>query len=280
MIGGVLHLDLSSITALNNLLNILDKLKNYGLWIFKNKSKFKKSPYYFKKYHKHVTIYENGNGIIINSFDIVFNDFNSKRLERGINISDGKNSAGFESLKNMKNTPLNKRFDSYGFWVYSSDNIIQETKEEYWLDDDREQEDIFAKNNNKELRWVFKFNNSNIKLHKPYHVVYIISIPGMFPIKNGKLDFAEIDKNLFGEYSNSSIEIRTPTEQLEYTVSFYNGIELQIQPEAIFKPLGNKKDSYKSITKEYNIIYNKYMCYIKSPQLGSKLKVRWKFKGG
>lgn len=278
MIGGII-LNLSTI---NSALNIFDKVKNGALWLFKKRHQFKKSPYYFKNYHKHLTIYDNGNGIIINSFEIIFNsnDEDAKKLVRGINISDGKTTATFESLEKMKNISLKERFDKYGFWVYSDNNIIKEVKEEYWLDNDHEQEDIKAKNDPKELRWVFKFNNSKIELHKPYHVVYIISLPGMFPIKDGKLDFSELNTDNFDEYSNSILEIRTPTEQLAYTVSFYNDIDLQIEPEAIFKKMGNNKDSYPPISKEYNIIYKKYICYIKSPQLGSKIKIRWKFKGG
>lgn len=272
---------LPSISTISGLLNIFDKLKNYSIWIFKNRHKFKKSLFFFKNYHKHVTIYENGNGIVINSFDIVFNDTNCKKLARGINIDDGKISAKFKPLKEMRKTLLEERFDKYGFWVYSEHNIIKDVKEEYWLDDDKEEEDKIAKNNPKELRWVFTFNKSKINLHKPYHVVYIISIPGMFPIKDGKLDNTEINKDVFDEYSISSIETRTPTENLIYTLSFYNNISLQTEPEVIFKKVGNTdKNVYRPITNEYNIIYNKYMCCIKSPQIGSKLKIRWKFKGG
>lgn len=271
-------MSLTTITLFSNLLNIFDKIRNYCIWLFKNKAKFKKVPFYFKNYHKHLTIYDNGNSIIINSFDIVFNNNNFKKMVRGININDGKLSAEFPPLNKMEKVSLKERFDNYGFWVYSDNNIIEETKEEYWLDDDKEQEDITAKNNKKELRWIFKFNASKIELHKPYHVIYVMSVPAMFPITDGNIDFSEIDKNFFDEYSNSSIEIRTPIEDLKYTVSFYNSINLQTEPEAIFKTIGNGKDSYPSITKEYNIIYNKYICYIKKPQLGSKLKIRWKFK--
>lgn len=270
----------SNIASLNNLFSIFEKIKNNLEWIFKNKSKFKKSSYYFKNYHKHVTIYDNGSGIIINSFDIIFNNGESKKIHRGINISDGKNRAEFPPLETMQNTKLEDRFDNYGFWVYSDDNIIEEVKEEYWLDDDKEQEDILAKNDKKELRWIFKLNASKIKLHKPYHVIYVMSIPDMYPIKNGNIDFSEIDKASFNEYSNSGVEIEAPIERLQYTVSFYNSIKLQTDPEALFSTMGSGKNSNPSITKEYNIIYNKYISYIRSPQLGSKLRIRWKFTGG
>lgn len=263
----------------NIFLNIFDKFKNFLIWFFKHKSKFKKSPYFFRNYHKHVTIYDDGSGIIINSFDIIFNNTDSTKIVRGINISDGKMNAKFPSLNEMKKILLKNRFDNYGFWVYSDNNIIEEAKEEYWLDDDKEQEDTLAKNDPKELRWIFKLNGSKIELHKPYHVIYVMSIPGMQPILNGKLENSEIDSKFFDGYSSSSIEIKeTPIDHLKYTVSFYNSINLQTEPESFFKTVGSSKDSHLSITKEYNIIYNKYICYIKRPPLGSKLRIRWKFK--
>lgn len=265
---------------INILLNIFLNIKNLFIWIFKTKPKFKKSPYYFKDYHKHVTIYENGNGIVINSFDIVFNNKESKTINRGTNIADGKISAEFPALEEMKKIDIKDRFDKYGFWVYSDDNIIEEVKEQYWTDSDEEEEDIVAKKNNKELRWIFKLNMGKIKLHKPYHVIYVISIPGMYPVSNGEFDKSDIDLNNSDAYSPStSIEIRNPVDQCKYTVSFYQNIELKSEPQAIFKEIGSDKNSYPSVTKEYNIIYNKYICYIKRPQLGSALKLRWKFKG-
>ena len=264
-------MDLSN---MNILLNIIEKLKTFFVWIFKNKSKFNKAPFYFKTFHKHVTVYENGNGILINSFDIVFNDISTKKLVRGINIEDGKKNAKFESLENMMKIDISDRFDKCGFWVYSDNDIVENVIESYWEDEDYEQED-----NNKELKWRFKFNKSKIEFHKPYRIVYIISIPGMFPIKNGKLDFSEIVEEKFDGYSHSSIATRTPTERLTYTMSFYNSILLKSEPEAIVKPIeSTKRNVYVPIRKEYNIIYNKYICYIKSPQLGSKLRIKWKFE--
>lgn len=45
--------------------------------------------HYFPKYHKHLTIYKDGTGILINSFDIVFNNTDMESLKRGINMDFG-----------------------------------------------------------------------------------------------------------------------------------------------------------------------------------------------
>ncbi|MCM1499222.1 MAG: hypothetical protein NC124_12220, partial [Clostridium sp.] len=150
-----------------NSIKIFDGIVNICVSI-KNNFSLKKTSHYFKKYHKHLTIYDNGTGILINSFDIVFNKEIKEELKRAINISDGKKTAIFPSLEEMMKTDIKDRFTKYGFWVYSDDDIISSCKEKYWSDADNNQEDIRLKNDNKELRWIFRFNYSRIKENKPY----------------------------------------------------------------------------------------------------------------
>lgn len=205
---------------------------------FKNKS----ISHYFENYHKHVTIYNNGTGVVINEFDIVFNKKEKTFLKRGIDISDGKKDAGFPSLKAMGKEKVQDRFSTYGFWVYSEDNIISSTKEKYWteMDEDSDNEDIVLKNDNKVLRWVFNFNYSRINPHKKYKVVYVMSIPGMYPINDGKIDLSTInDENLLNDLeqgNNTSIRITNPIRNFYYTISFEDGILLEREPKCLLKP--------------------------------------------
>lgn len=78
--------------------DIFEKTSRVVSWLT-GKVIIKNTSHYFKKYHKHVTIYKNGTGIIINSFDIMFNKNVKEELKRAINISDGKKTAAFPSLK-------------------------------------------------------------------------------------------------------------------------------------------------------------------------------------
>ena len=269
------------LSEINSALNIFDKSKNGIRWLLENKKKFSKMPHYFKNYHKHVTVYKNGNGIIINSFDIVFNDYTTLFLERGINIGDGKKEANFSNLESMKKTPLKDRFDRCGFWVYSDNNIIESSEEKYWTGDKSGSEDKRAKDDPKELRWIFNFNRSKIKLNTPYHIVYILSIQGMFPINNGVIDMESINDPNSIDSSSSSIEIENAVENLTYTVSFENSIDLETEPSCTLTELTKvSKNTHPLIEKEYNIIYSKYICCMKKPQLGSKIKIKWRFKGG
>lgn len=266
-----------SITLLTKIIELFSNIKNSFI--------LKKTSHYFRKYHKHLTIYKDGTGIIINSFDIVFNknDKNMRKdLKRGINISDGKKTAHFPKLSDMKKLDLDNRFKDFGFWMYSDDNIISSCKEKYWTDtSDDSFEDTNIKNNDKELRWVFSFNYSRIKKNQPYHIVYIISIPGMFPLTDGKLDLSVAnDINLVQNPdigNSSSMKITNRIENFTYTVSFFNGIGLECQPECDVYKINEKNDKQK-LDMENNILYNKYSCNIKKPKLGSTIKIKWNFE--
>lgn len=85
-----------------NILNIIQIIKNNFI--------LKDTSHYFNNYHKHLTIYKDGTGILINSFDIVFNKRIKEEIKRAINISDGKRAAKFPSLSDMKKIDIHNRF--------------------------------------------------------------------------------------------------------------------------------------------------------------------------
>lgn len=276
MIGGE---KMTAIDFLNSV-KIFDGIINICISI-KNNFVLKKTSHYFKNYHKHLTIYNDGTGILINSFDIVFNKKIKEELKRAINISDGKKTAYFPSLTEMMSTDIKERFTQYGFWLYADDNIISNCKEKYWSDIDDNQEDVRLKNDDKEFRWIFRFNYSRIKENKPYHVVYIMSIPDMFPITDGKLDLDSAnDINLQANEENdmnSSMQVLNRINNFKYTVSFDTKVELNSPPECEMYDINSKKKIQK-LDLEHNIIYNKYTCTIKNPKLGSIIRIRWNVK--
>ncbi|MBE5926843.1 MAG: hypothetical protein E7270_07775 [Lachnospiraceae bacterium] len=241
--------------------------------------------HYFENYHKHVTIYNDGTGVVINEFDMVFNKKEKTFLRRGIDISDGKKDACFPTLKEMKKVNIQNRFSEYGFWVYSEDNIISSVKEKYWteIDDGFENEDIVLKNDNKVLRWVFEFNYSRIKPNKKYKVVYVMSIPCMYPINNGKLCVDSInDERLLNDLeqgNSTSIRITNPIRNFCYTLSFEDGILLEREPKCLLKLIGQENNqSHPKLKYSYNTIYRKYICSITKPKIGSIIKINWQFK--
>ncbi len=244
-----------------------------------------KITHYFENYHKHVTVYGDGTGVIINEFDMVFNKKEKTLLKRSLDISDGKRDVAFPSLVDMRKTHIRDRFSQYGFWFYSDDNIISSIKENYWTDEDDENdnENISLKNNDKVLRWFFKFNYSRIYPNKKYKVVYVMSIPGMYPVKDGKLDISSInDEQLLSDLevgNSTSIRITNPIRNFYYTISFESDILLEREPKCLLKILNQEENlTHPKLKHEYNTIYNKYTCNITKPKIGSIIKINWQFK--
>lgn len=234
--------------------------------------------YYFEKYHKHLTVYKNGNGIIINSFTIVINDINSiMDFKREININDAKVNAQFPKFSSMKRTKLDDRFTKYGFWCKCTNNneLIASTKEYYWSNDPKEI-DVTAQTDPKDLKIVVQMNPSSIEVGKPYNIVYVMSIPDMFPIENGKFseNIANI-KDTYGKFS-SQVLVHHKVKKFKYTVSFENGFRLAQEP--IGKIL-NIHSSNKNLhyIKNDNIIFKKYIFSADDPEIGSTINISWRF---
>lgn len=235
--------------------------------------------YFFDEYSKHLTVYRNGNGIIINSFTIIFNNIDSiKPFKRELNINDAKEKTKFPPLKDMKKTDLKDRFEKFGFWCKCSNNdkLIRSIEEKYWTEND-EDSDTVNKMNPKDLKWILRMNPSSIEIGKPYKLVYVISIPGMFPIENGIFhdEIANI-KGTNGEF-NSQFNVGHKIKKFLYTVSFENGTRLYTNPSGeIITSTGKKNLHFEN---ENNIIYDKYIFSVDDPELLSTLNINWKFQG-
>lgn len=234
--------------------------------------------YYFANYEKHITIYKNGNGIIIHKFTVIVNNVDKfRRIRRKLNIEDGKVSSNFPELEKMIHTNKSERFDKFGFWYYDKDNIISEVKEFYWKKDS-EEEDKKAKSNPKELRWVFKINRRSVKQNVPYEIVYAISVPGLAALENGKLD-KELLSEEFGDTSSSVMNIDHKIKNLRYIISFEHEVELEAVPQCILIITGQDESQESTIAgkNEYDILYNKYVFDIDSPEFKSVVKINWKY---
>lgn len=163
-----------------------------------NNDEYKKLDYFFEEYHKHLTVYKDGTGIIINSFTLVINNIDSiTEFKRKLDITDSKTSTIFPDLETMKATNLKNRFCKFGFWCkcLNNDKLISSIEEKYWTDKD-ENSDNVSEEDPRILKWILRMNPSSIEIGKPYKIVYVISIPGMFPIEDGL--FTEEISNIKG----------------------------------------------------------------------------------
>lgn len=228
--------------------------------------------YYFEEYQKSVTVYKNGHGIIINSFTVIVNNVDSfEQFNRKLDISDGRSDACFPKFSEMKRIKLEDRFKKTGFWCDSKEKIILCSKKFNW-DDNNPLKESKIPLSDKELRWIFKINKSKIETHKPYHIVYVISIDGMFPIKDGLFNENIANtKETYGQYS-SSIHVEHQIKKIIYTISFEHNLDLKRVPVCYLQD-----GRYVHCVEDDNLLYKKYNFEIKNPQKNSNIIVEWKF---
>lgn len=265
----------------NGFNNITTCIKNlFYLKKFFEKYKYGKD-YYFEEYDKHITIYKNGHGILITSFKLkILNPKKFTSLRRSLSIKDGKKSARFEALEKMLKTDKGERFDSLGFWFNSDDNIITEACEYYYSDTDPAKEDKSLKNDPKILRWRFKINSGKIKKDKSYNIKYAISVPGMFPIEDGKFDTNNNPFDVYDEFS-SSLTVTHAMKKIVYTISLEKGIEIADNLEC--QLLDHEKNGTE--TKELvegkmldELFYDKYIYTIENPNINSSIEIKWNIR--
>lgn len=233
--------------------------------------------YYFSNYEKHLTIYKNGNGIIIHKFTVIINNTEKfKRIRRKLNIEDGKTMSNFPSIKTMMNTSKSERFDKFGFWYYTKDNIISDVKEYYWLKNSSG-ENKEAKNNPKEMRWIFQIDKQRIEPNHPYDIIYAISVPGLAPLSDGKLDCSLTQNEC--DINSSAMNIDHKIKKLKYTISFEKEVELDSVPicKYIIEGQDEPNESIIKGNQEDDMFYNKYVFNIINPEFNSHLKIVWKY---
>ena len=234
--------------------------------------------YFFSDYEKHITIYNNGTGIIIHRFKVIANDINKlQKIRRKLNIEDGAKTSKFPSLSTMMKTNKTDRFSKFGFWYKSEDNIISNVKEYYW-DSKSSNENKKAKINPQEIRWVFKLDKSKLKKNKPYEICYVISVPGLAALQDGYLN-KDLLNDLVDEISSSNMHIDHKIQNLKYTISFEDGVSLESSPKCtcIICEQDGSKTLDISGKEEYDLLYTKYIYSIENPIFGSDISVSWKY---
>lgn len=234
--------------------------------------------YYFSNYEKHITVYKNGNGIIILKFTVVANDIHSlQQIRRKLNIEDGVKTAKFPSLEVMMKTAKADRFTEYGFWYEADDDLISDVKEYYW-DNKTKKENKKLKKNLQELRWVFNINKNKLVKEKAYKISYAISVPGLAALRDGRLD-KELLHDKTEDISFSNMQIDHRILKLQCVVSFEDGVALDTKPEC--KCIIGKQDGLKELdisgTEYYDIFYRKYIFNIDYPEFGSDINISWKY---
>lgn len=178
----------------------------------------------------------------------------------------------------MKKTPKEKRFSDFGFWYRSDHDIISEVKEYYWDRQNPDHENKDAKNNPQELRWLFIIDRNKLEKGKPYEISYIISVPGLEALENGRLR-NDLRKDETEDQSFSSMRIMHNIKHYRYIISFEDGVCIDIPPKC--KCIINAQDGTKKLdiegTIDYDLLYTKYIFEEENPEFSSNILVSWKY---
>lgn len=263
----------------NALLSIFEK----ALKILKNArisflTRAQKLSYYFEEYHKDVEVDKEGNGVVTVSFTMkIINPKTMKDFVRTINIADAKEKSVFPSLKQMSKVRTQDKFRKFGFWYQSDENILVSVKEDYSYNVSTTAEEIRAKGDNKTLRVKFGIDQAKLKKNGSYKVTYILSIPGMFPIENGRYDKNEIPHKKYGKFS-SNIAIKHLIKLFSFTIKFEDGIKVKDPPKGyIVSNSYNRDDEEKDIEcySENQILHQIYTVRVKNPKYSNTVKIEW-----
>lgn len=262
---------------INSAFALWDRLKKW--WGSNSHTKVPKEcdDYYFEEYNKKVYIRKNGSGLVVSSFILHVIDPNKlDNFVRSLDISDGKRDAAFKDFNEMKSVPIEKVFQEYGFWCISENDIVTDV-EEYYDEIDRNRE-----GDNKFLSFKMLIDTAKLEKNKTYSMAYAISVPGLFPIEDGRFDVLAADRDKYPDF-NSFISASHFGDHLRFSLYFEKGIVFKAKPKGNAKrrstaPLKIEDISGKKCEFKDNIFYQKYHFEIEHPQDYESIYMKWNVK--
>lgn len=185
-----------------------------------NKTKINNTdPYYYEEYNKKVYVKANGDGVIVCSVKLHVNNIvASSKLSRTFDISDAKVSTEFPDFDDMLQNGNSNPFNEFGLWYWSDNDIVTDLKEHY----DSESERSRHRLKNKFLGFEIILNQAALEKDKVYKIIFALSIPGLYPIKDGRFDGTIQEHKDYGNYE-TSLHIYN-TKKLSYSVYMEQGI--------------------------------------------------------
>ena len=242
----------------------------------KNKLEKKCDDYYFEEFNKKIFVRKNGDGMVISSFILkVIDPSKINSLIRTLDIHDAKESSKFPKFSLMKQCPTSKVFEEFGFWFISDNEIITDIEEFY------EDINITKQTDDKFISIKLNVDTSKMSAGKSYKFAYAFSVPGLFPIANGRFDTTSANREQYKDFS-SYVSTRDIGHHLRFAAYFEDGMVFKE------KPLGyairykdnkkSKKETKCPCNYKDNIFYEKYCFEIDNPQEYEYLCLKWNLK--
>jgi hypothetical protein len=252
--------------------------KGFNLFkYFGNKEKLC-DDYYYEEYNKKIFVKKNGDGLVVSSCNLkVIDPIKTDSLIRTLDISDAKKSSCFEPFDKMRNTSMENIFSEYGFWFRSDNDIVTDVEEFY------EDKNSRRKDDNKFISVKFMIDTTKLEKNRTYKIVHAFSVPGLFPIKDGRFDVEEQDRKDYNDF-RSYVSTEHIGHHLRFAAYFENGIEFKEKPSGNSKLLSSVKKNKKNSAKNHNcvfkdnIFYKKYHFEIENPQDYTDIYMKWNVK--
>lgn len=246
------------------------------------KDKFEKQceDYYYEEFNKKIYVRKNGDGVIVSSFRIKIIDASKiDYLIRTLDIHDAKSWAELKKLKEMKECSINDVFSKVGFWYSCDNNIISDIEEFY------QESEMTKQDDNKFISIKITFDTSVLQNGKSYNFSYAYSIPGLFPINEGRFDVDDTDRNKYPEFA-SYASTNDIGHHMCFSAYFENGIDFKDRPVGYavrhknnvkIKNKKEKKEKIPCVCKD-NIFYKKFRFEVKSPRDYEYICMKWNVK--
>lgn len=264
---------LSEIDAATNL-----SAKGYKLFSFFKKNHKLCDDYYYEEYNKKIFIKKNGDGLIVSSCILrVVNPLKTDSLIRTLDISDAKKDSHFDPFEKMRTTSIENIFSECGFWYKSENDIVIDVEEFY------EEEDFSKKDKDKFISIKMIIDTTKLEEGRTYKIMHAFSVPGLFPIEDGRFDVSSQDRNNYKDF-RSYVSTSHIGHHLRFAAYFEEGIDFKERPSgnmvlssAVKKNKRNSEKTHNCIFKD-NVFYKKYHFEIENPQEYSNIYMKWNIK--
>ncbi len=267
------------LSTLVQIITLLEKFGKFGKFLskFLKKRAVKKAqnnqPYFFDEYNKKVFVKNNGDGVIVASLILHVNDpEKTTHLIRTIDFSDAKKGVVLPQFEELLQTEGKEFFKDFGLWCEADNRIVTDIVEEY------DPIDAKHKNDNRFLSFKIQLNDAALEKGKSYRITYAISIPGMYPIENGRFSGTVKEHEDYGKFRTSVSTYQTFTI-LTYSVYMEKGIVFSCKPKAFYRGKATKGEPYPNNC-EYrnNMFYEKFNFTLENPQEYDIIYMEWDLK--
>lgn len=242
-----------------------------GVFKIKSKKHHKTKAYYYEEYNKKVYVKTNGDGVIVSHVRLhINNPTEASGFVRTFDISDAKPSTVLPDFNTMIQNGNSNPFSQFGIWYWSDSDIVTDLLEHYDDEDKRKIKD------NKFLSFKVSLNEAALKKGKDYEIIFAISVPGLYPIENGRFSGTVQEHKDYGKYE-SSLCIHN-TDKLSYSIYMQQGIVFSKTPTAICKNKTDRQPKKSECSYQNNMFYEKFSFTLEKPEEYDKIYMEWDIK--